>query len=435
MRASKPKYVIKCIKGDLSRIKHESGKKALWLFLIDHAFLIWFNYRSSQFLDSIGLRIISKILWEKPVQNLLGFYLPSNVKIGPGLRIFHGQGIIINSAFEAGANLTLYARACIGSSKPGGACPVAKDDVVIATGACAFGNLILENNTVVTANSVIHPGNYTNKLPLKIQNKEATMIAPKDPLVTIAVATYNTEKYLHKCLDSITNQTYKKLQIIIVNDGSIDNSGKIADEYSAKDQRIEVIHQKNQGLGGCRNTAIRNAKGEFISFIDSDDFIEHDFVDYMLKLEQKTSADIVMSSNCFTTLNMNQVKFDRIESISNKRAIQEFFYPNIKLGAWNKMYRMRLIRDNNLVFFPELSTGEGLHFITRAASHTNKVGIGKRKVYIYRLNNTNSATTKANVEKQGIGALKTINLIGKSLPMDDPDTRRAYNWHLWSCHR
>ena len=98
--------------------------------------------------------------------------------------------------------------------------------------------------------------------------------ASKEPLISVIIPVYNVEEYLDRCLESATLQTYKNIEIILIDDGSTDNSGKMCDEWAEKDRRIRVIHQKNGGLSNARNKGIEEAKGEFISFIDSDDWIE-----------------------------------------------------------------------------------------------------------------------------------------------------------------
>ena len=95
--------------------------------------------------------------------------------------------------------------------------------------------------------------------------------------ISVIVPVYNVEQYLPQCLDSIINQTYKNLEIICVDDGSPDNSGKILDEYAKKDKRIKVIHQENQGVSVARNTGLDNATGKYIGFVDPDDWIEADY--------------------------------------------------------------------------------------------------------------------------------------------------------------
>ena len=102
-------------------------------------------------------------------------------------------------------------------------------------------------------------------------------------LVSIVVPIYNVEKYLSKCIDSLISQTYKNLEIILVNDGSTDQSGEIAQQYAKQDSRIRYIVQKNKGLGGARNTGLEYAKGNYILFIDSDDYIRNNMVEKMAK--------------------------------------------------------------------------------------------------------------------------------------------------------
>lgn len=255
------------------------------------------------------------------------------------------------------------------------------------------------------------------------------------PLVTIATSMHNVEKYVSECIESMIAQTYTNLEIIIVDDGSPDNSGRIADEYALKDRRIKVVHQQNRGFGGGRNAAIDIATGDYITFVDADDILCPDFVEYMLHLIQSSGADMAISKNCFTTLDMIQVKEEAVEIYSPEKAVAEFFYPYIHLGAWNKLYSVKFMKSHGLRFVPELKTGEGLEFITRAASLSNKVVVGNRKVYVYRLNNAGSATTKANVERQGKGSLETMRYIGERLEMKTPEIKSAYNWHLWNCYR
>ncbi len=116
------------------------------------------------------------------------------------------------------------------------------------------------------------------------------------PLVSIIVPIYNTAEYLPACLDSIINQTYQNLEIILIDDGSTDNSREIANNYTKKDPRIKLVHQKNQGLSAARNTGIKNTTGQYITFVDSDDKIESQMIENMLNAIQKTNANIVCCS-------------------------------------------------------------------------------------------------------------------------------------------
>ena len=119
------------------------------------------------------------------------------------------------------------------------------------------------------------------------------MIMSSEPLISVVVPIYNTEKYLRKCFDSIINQTYKNLQIILVNDGSTDNSGSICDEYAAKDNRIQFIHKNNGGLVSARKAGLKLAIGEYFATVDSDDWIEPNMYEEMLSNLIQTDADFV----------------------------------------------------------------------------------------------------------------------------------------------
>ncbi|MGZ5551627.1 MAG: glycosyltransferase family 2 protein, partial [Nitrososphaeraceae archaeon] len=115
--------------------------------------------------------------------------------------------------------------------------------------------------------------------------------------ISIIIPVYNGVKYLPKCIDSVLNQTYKNLEIILVDDGSTDESGKICDTYSLKDNRIKVVHKQNGGLSDARNTGLKIATSEYIGFVDSDDFIESDMYEILLKTLYAYDADIVQCAS------------------------------------------------------------------------------------------------------------------------------------------
>ena len=106
-------------------------------------------------------------------------------------------------------------------------------------------------------------------------------------LITIIIPVYNIEKYLRKCIESVIEQTYKNIEIILVDDGSMDNSGEICDQYKEKDSRILVIHKRNGGLSDARNSAIDIAKGKYLFFLDGDDYIEKDSIEYLYNIITK----------------------------------------------------------------------------------------------------------------------------------------------------
>lgn len=247
--------------------------------------------------------------------------------------------------------------------------------------------------------------------------------------VSIIVAIYKSEKFLPKLITSIMNQTWKNLEIILVDDGSPDNSGAVCDEYAAKDDRIIVVHKKNGGACEARNQGMDIATGEYMSIIDGDDWLEPDYVEYLMKLVHETNSDMAMTDKIFSTRDRVQIKADKIETWTAEEAFAAIIYPKFPIGPWNKIYKTSMIRENNISFSVPWS-GEGLWFSSRAAQFSNHVGVGHRKIYNYRLNNMNSGLTHYNLQ-MGINASENIRYIGEQLHIRTPRTESAVQWHIW----
>lgn len=255
-------------------------------------------------------------------------------------------------------------------------------------------------------------------------------IINNNPQVSVIVPMYNVEKYLAQCLDSIIGQSYSNLEILLVNDGTPDNSGAIADNYAAKDSRIKVFHRENKGVSAARNFGLDQATGDYVVFVDSDDSLSPDFVEYMLKIATETGAEFCLSTNVFVSANMNQVTNDIIKVYSAEQATCALLYPGITIGSWNKMYKRSLLVSKNIKFPTDFFMGEGLNFITTVSQLANKVGVGQRKVYFYRTDNAESATTKFNINKL-INALDAIANIRKNLVLKTPKVIMSLDFHEW----
>ena len=128
-------------------------------------------------------------------------------------------------------------------------------------------------------------------------------------LISVIVPIYNSEKYLEQCIESIINQKYSNLEIILVNDGSVDGSLKICEKYAKKDNRIKVIDKKNEGVSVARNVGMEVSSGQWISFIDSDDWIDPDMFEKMLAKSKDDDFDVIMC-NCYINKNNNEAYFD-----------------------------------------------------------------------------------------------------------------------------
>ncbi|WML45816.1 glycosyltransferase [Neobacillus sp. PS3-40] len=172
------------------------------------------------------------------------------------------------------------------------------------------------------------------------------------PKVSIVVPIYKVEKYLNRCLDTIVNQTYTNLEIILVDDGSPDNCGKIADEYAQNDCRIKVNHKKNGGLSSARNSGMELATGDFTLFVDSDDWLEKNMIEKMLNISNEFKADVVQSAFYYAYDDhfLFDNRFYQKESppivLDNKSLMAELVVnERVKNFAWGKLYKMNVIKD------------------------------------------------------------------------------------------
>lgn len=250
--------------------------------------------------------------------------------------------------------------------------------------------------------------------------------------VSIIVAIYNSAKFLDKLITSIIDQTYKNIEVILIDDGSPDNSGEICDKYAALDSRIKVLHKKNGGACDARNKGLEMVTGEYLSIIDGDDWLEPDYVEYLLKLAVDTGSEMSMSKYIFTTRDREQVTADNIETWTAEEAAVQIIYPKMPIGPWNKLYKTSLIKDNHIDFNVPWS-GEGHWFSCMAAQCANHVGVGSRKVYNYRLNNAGSGLTNFKVV-MGTNALWNTKNIGNKLVHPTKRLKAAVNYHIWSCY-
>lgn len=216
----------------------------------------------------------------------------------------------------------------------------------------------------------------------------------KDCLVSIIIPVYNVENYIKTCLESVIDQTYRNIEVIVVDDGTPDHSGVIADEYAEKDHRINVVHKSNGGVASARNEGIRRAKGEFILFIDPDDWIATDHVEFLLKLQERDNADMCISTLLFTKKNEKQPEHIYIKTISGEDASALLLSPNTYVGSYGKLYRREWLLKNGILQNESIYSGEGLNFTVKAAQYANKVTISNKKIYYYRRNVAKSATTR-----------------------------------------
>lgn len=212
-----------------------------------------------------------------------------------------------------------------------------------------------------------------------------------NPLISVIVPIYNVECYLKTCIDSIVNQTYSNLEIILVDDGSPDKCPEICDEYEKNDSRVKVIHQDNGGLSAARNAGIDIASGEFLTFIDSDDFITKNYVELLYKGIVDFDADISIASFCTFTkedeLEIQNIEFPFVE-ITREESFRRYGALNAELSmpfisVCNKLYKKDFFAS---IRFPIGKLYEDAFTTYKLLDRVKKIIFTPSKIYFYRLN-------------------------------------------------
>jgi len=184
-------------------------------------------------------------------------------------------------------------------------------------------------------------------------------LSEREPKISIIVPVYKVEPYLRKCLDSIVNQTYRNLQIILVDDGSTDNCGKICDEYAAEDSRVEVVHQENGGVSAARNAGLALVTGDYIGWVDSDDWIEPDMYEYLLEHALQYHADIVVCGRVEHYRDKTLFKgWPQIEVLNTEVALRLLLKNDVMQNyLWDKLWKRELFEN---AIFPTGKTFEDI---------------------------------------------------------------------------
>lgn len=228
------------------------------------------------------------------------------------------------------------------------------------------------------------------------------------PKVSVIIPVYNSEKWLNQCLDSVKNQTLKDIEIICINDGSTDKSGEILDEYAKNDSRFKVLHQEKAKISIARNAGLDNSTGEYITFLDSDDYLELDAYEVAYKLAKKDNVDIlqyrfkrfndgeddsVITNNNFSDAPVHGFDLHIVYSISNV--------------IWDKFFKADVIKDNNIRFASQMACGDDTCFNRMVVGHMKKMKTIPAILHHYRFRR-DSVSHKSNRFSEYYKMLKLI---------------------------
>lgn len=214
------------------------------------------------------------------------------------------------------------------------------------------------------------------------------------PLISAIVPVYNAQAYLEACVNSLLEQTYQNIEIVLINDGSVDDSGALCDQLAEQDRRVRVIHQKNQGVSATRNNGIHCAKGEYLVFVDSDDTVDAQYVQTLYQEMTEHDADLVICGYrmCYSKYS-KEIHADKglcISSIAqNEQIITQTYVGKLLNSPCNKIYKKKLISHN---FDSSLTMGEDLVFNLQYLKNVGKLKVTPKVLYNY-IFHTNSAVT------------------------------------------
>ena len=257
-----------------------------------------------------------------------------------------------------------------------------------------------------------------------------------EPLISVIVPVYKVEKYLNQCIDSILCQTYEHIEVILIDDGSPDNCGKICEEYATSDNRVKVIHQVNGGLSDARNAGILVCTGDYILFIDSDDYWgTNGFLMKIVELLKENDFTVdVITFNCTNyyeaenifRVDNRQLDKTLLHNKSNIEVLEILIQHDIYIAcAWNKCIRTDLIKNNSL-FFKKGLLSEDIEWCGRLLKCINSIDILNEPAYVYRKGRKDSITSSVGT-KNILDILNTINeALNNAQSIEEEKTRSIY---------
>ena len=255
-------------------------------------------------------------------------------------------------------------------------------------------------------------------------------------MISIIIPVYNVENYLHQCVDSVLAQTYQDFEVILVDDGSPDNCPKICDEYAQKDSRVHVIHQKNSGVSAARNNGIEHAKGEWITFVDSDDWVSKN---YLENFEiDKSAADIIVQGLQYINHNTAEVhEYKELENnIFDKHSASSIVINNDLLMQGYpvcKAFRKNFLEKHNLRFDITLSTHEDIIFVLQSFVASEVIELRNGTLYNYRyFHSSNTLSSKAHCWEETLDSSKKMLSAMKCAIVHFGISDKEYKKYLYS---
>ena len=247
-------------------------------------------------------------------------------------------------------------------------------------------------------------------------------------LISIVLPIYNVENYIEKCMESVLNQTYKNIEIILVDDGSPDNCPIICDQYVKEDNRVKVVHKENGGLSDARNAGIKVANGDYITFIDSDDYVDKDYVEFFYNTIEETDADIAIGGHRVIYDSGKIIEKETHENsvLEPKKVLERILYDDgIDLSAWGKLYKRYLFND---IKFPKGRLFEDSATTYMLVDKANKIAINSISKYNYIIRKNSISNAKFSPKKMDL--ITSTREMSEYVKNKYPDLENAANRRL-----
>ena len=218
------------------------------------------------------------------------------------------------------------------------------------------------------------------------------------PLISVVIPIYDVEDYLDRCLESVTAQTYRNLDIVLVDDGSPDDCPAMCDRWAERDTRIRVVHKPNGGLSSARNAGLDIASGDYVTFVDSDDWLERDAIETLWAWMEREGCDVVMGGTAKTFDDGTVVEVDSslpARAYSSEEALDAFLYhrDDLTSAAWNKLFSAEFFRGNRALRFPEGLNSEDYVMLSRVYSRMRSLYCNPKSLYHYCVRDDSICTT------------------------------------------
>lgn len=244
-----------------------------------------------------------------------------------------------------------------------------------------------------------------------------------NPLISIIVPVYNLESIIKKCVDSILKQRYKNLEIILIDDGSTDNSGGICDEYAKRDKRIVVFHQKNSGIAAVRNLGISKANGDYVSFIDGDDYVDDDYIQSLYNALSGDNSDIAICGHIIIYPSKKYIKkSDKKLILTAEEAVREVLYDKyLDLSPWGKLYAKELFRG---IKYPSGMLFEDSAVTPLILAKATRVSVIPKAHYYYVKQESHSITN-ASFNSKKLDLITATKQMTNTISMKYPNLKQA----------